>query len=498
MTVDVRRILTLPEWADSVRVLGGATGTARPVRSVRPMLTPGDDRPVAAGELAVVTEPVAPTDWRIDTLLRRIADADGAGVLISAPGEPLRSTLLLADRLGVPLLVTTAVPLDLVIAARLLLASPDLDRATLVLAVHGRLSGRLRPPDVVVSTLRALLRAPVALLDDRGEPLAGEVSDTTGLRLERVVPQRVPLDDGVLLAHPAGRPALWLATELRGDAAARADVVPPALAVGSDAVERWLLTNRIDRERDARARSALLGDLLRLDGEPSADLRARVANEGWRLGGWHVGIRIGARPGVDVLTREPDVGRALRAEGIDAAVVEHGDGWTAWSTFNQEPTAAQVHDVAARLRAAQRRLRDTVSAYMGVGRPHPRPEGLASTVAEATDAAKLAATRPESGHFLHVDQLGMAQLLLEWTRTDTFEPAARALLAPLRGQPGDLVRTLAVYLDAESSITETAAALGVHRNTVSARIERVEGLLGVDLTQRDERLALHLACRVAG
>ncbi|WP_239154978.1 helix-turn-helix domain-containing protein [Amycolatopsis sp. FDAARGOS 1241] len=76
----------------------------------------------------------------------------------------------------------------------------------------------------------------------------------------------------------------------------------------------------------------------------------------------------------------------------------------------------------------------------------------------------------------------MAQLLLEWTRTDTVEPAARALVAPLRDVPGPLLRPLAAYLDAESSLAETAAVLGVHRNTVAVRVARIGSLPGVDLS----------------
>jgi hypothetical protein len=340
----------------------------------------------------------------------------------------------------------------------------------------------------------------VALLDDRGEPLAGEVAEPGAVRVDEFVPQRVALAGGVLLAHPAllphpARPTLWLVAELRGTAAARAEIVPPALAVAAAAVQRWLLAHRVELERDARARTALLGDLLRLDAEPSAQLRRRVADAGWQLGGWHVGLRIGAVPALDLVPWTAEISRVLRAEGVEAVVVEHGEGWTGWTTFAQEPTPARVRALAAKLRAAHRKLSGSIADHMGVGRPHPWPEGLAGTVAEATDAARLAATRPEAGFFLQVDQLGMAQLLLEWTRTDTFEPAARALLAPLRDQPGDLIRTLSAYLDAESSIAETAAVLGVHRNTVAARIDRVERLLGVDLGHRDERLALHLACR---
>jgi hypothetical protein len=486
--MSLRRVLTLPSWAGTVRVLAGAAGLDRPLGTVKATLD--TSHVPAAGELVVVVRPVAGTDWQIDALLRRCADAGATAVLLSGT-EPPGASRLLADRLAVPLLFTAAPPLDLLVDARLMLAAPDLDRADLVLATHRALGERLRPPEEIVSVLRRLLRSPVALLDDRGESLAGELAEAGRIRLAEPVPQRVELPGGVLLAHPAA--AVWVAVVLAGPEAARADVVPPALAVAAGALHRWLLANRLELERDARSRTALLGDLLRLDTEPGADLRRRVADAGWRLGGWHVGLHIGVPAAVDTVARTQEVVRALRAEDVEAVVVEHGDGWTGWVTFEQEPTADRVRALASRLQAAHRALR--VGAHMGVGRPHQRPDGLAATVNEAGDAARLAATRPETGHFLHVDQLGMAQLLLEWTRTDTFEPAARALVAPLRDAPGDLVRTLASYLDAESSIAETATVLGVHRNTVAARVARIEQLLGVDLSRPDERLALHLAAR---
>ncbi|HEX3790825.1 MAG TPA: helix-turn-helix domain-containing protein [Pseudonocardiaceae bacterium] len=498
MSASVRRLLSLPDWAREVRVLAGADGLDREVSLVRAVLGPAPRHPAVAGELVVLVGEMFLGDWRLDALLRRVADAGGAGVLVS--GEPPLGSRLLGDRLELPLLAGTADPLDLLTEARLLLAAPDLDGARVVMAAHRAFGDRLSPPDAVVTGLGELLRAPVALLDDNGDLLAGDADGLGLVRVHEPVPQRIELPDGLLLAHPAippgtSRPELWLTVGLHGSAAARAEVVPPALVVAADAVQRWLLAQRLELERDARSRAALLGDLLRLDGEPTAELRRRAADAGWRLGGWHVGFRIGARATVDTVARGQEVIRSLGGHGVDATVVEHGDGWTAWVTFGQEPTAERVQELAARLRAAHRELRARVGTHMGVGRPHPRPAGLAATLAEATDAARLAATRPETGHFLHVDQLGMAQLLLEWTRTDTFEPAARTLLAPLAGLPGDLVRTLAAYLDAESSIAETAAVLGVHRNTVAARIGRVEQLLAVDLHQRDERLALHLACR---
>jgi len=56
-------------------------------------------------------------------------------------------------------------------------------------------------------------------------------------------------------------------------------------------------------------------------------------------------------------------------------------------------------------------------------------------------------------------------------------------------------RTLGAYLDSESSLAATAAVLGVHRNTVAQRVARIERLLGVSLSDPEQRLALQLACR---
>lgn len=167
--MSLRRVLASPGWAEHVRLVAGAAGLDRPLATVQATLDASHD-PVP-DELVVVVRPVAGTDWQIDALLRRCADAGATGVLL--PGvEPLAASRLLADRLAVPLLNTRASPLDLVVEARLLLAAPELARADLVLATHRALGDRPRAPEEVVAVLRRLLRSPVAVLDDRGVPLA--------------------------------------------------------------------------------------------------------------------------------------------------------------------------------------------------------------------------------------------------------------------------------------------------------------------------------------
>lgn len=99
----------------------------------------------------------------------------------------------------------------------------------------------------------------------------------------------------------------------------------------------------------------------------------------------------------------------------------------------------------------------------------------------------------------HIDALGVRRILLGWYASESFAAFASSLLAPVvdSDADGQLLATLETYLDSESSATLTATALGVHRNTVINRVDRLRTLLTVDLDDPEERLAVQLACRVA-
>jgi hypothetical protein len=358
-----------------------------------------------------------------------------------------------------------------------------------------------------------VLRRPVALLDGSGHVTVGGVPGTDadlaalaaalGGRRNPTEDARVPLPSGaVVLAAPVvvpgGDTTAWAAATLPEAPAAEEAAVAAALAVAAVGFGHRLALRRLAVERDARGRTSLLGELLNAGSAPSAATRRRAVAAGWALEGWHTAVRIAGQREVDTVGLRGEVVSALGAQGIRAVVVESGDGWSAWSTTAHEPGAADVQAHSAALRRAQRDLAAVLETQVGVGRPHPGPTGLTRSLAEAADACRLAASRPHTGKFVQVDQLGLAQLLLAWTRTDTFQPAARALLQPLEDQAGDLLHTLGVYLDAESSVAETAAVLGVHRNTVAGRMTRIQQLLAVDLADAEQRLALHLACRTMG
>ncbi|RZU18446.1 PucR-like helix-turn-helix protein [Kribbella rubisoli] len=497
-------MLTSPGWRDVVVLGGGADPGPRLTGSVVALEVSVHPEPLD-GQVLVVLLAGDHTDWRIDALISR-ASAAGAGAVLLAGVEPLgRGAQLLAERLQLPVLGCPD-PLAAHEHLRRVTAEPEVVRSDLVLRAVSALRRANGDLASVLRTTAGVLERPVTLagadggtLD--GDPLEPEERKALVAALPRVpigwaAPYRVDLASGAVLIAVAVLgvgPVCWLVARLPAVVPAEVAAVPEVLSVVAPAVGERLALRRLELERDARQRTSLLGELLH--GEPSEATRRRAVDLGWQVDGWHTGIRIGADGQVDVAGRRTDVVEAFDAEGLQAVVVEQGDGWSAWITAVSEPTATEVQEQAATIRRVQRRLVQTVDAYVGVGRVQAGPSGIATTLAEAGDAAGLARGRAETGRFLHVDRLGLAQLLLAWTRTDTFQPAAQALLAPIKDQPGDLVTTLAVYLDTESSVAETAAVLGIHRNTAAARIQKIQHLLGVDLTNPDERLALHLASR---
>lgn len=73
------------------------------------------------------------------------------------------------------------------------------------------------------------------------------------------------------------------------------------------------------------------------------------------------------------------------------------------------------------------------------------------------------------------------------------------LLAPLRASDVDpeLVETLRVFLETHGAHRASASRLGIHRQTLVARVRRIEDLTGLSMHRADDRAAAWLALRAA-
>jgi DNA-binding PucR family transcriptional regulator len=302
----------------------------------------------------------------------------------------------------------------------------------------------------------------------------------------------------------------FTAPDAHGELAVAARLV---LHAAASAAGRLLDMPRRARELPIRSRSELLAELLMSDAAHTEELLDRARQLGVPVSGWHVAVRIEAENLTEIGRDEVHRFEMLETAGQVALNAAARTGGT-WHVSRFARTVVLVRMTSSRpgpqagLRAARsagralEAIRDRLPGLQvrgGVGTPHEGPMGLRASAAEARIAlvAARAAGRPD-GVATH-DAVGIKRMLMEWYASDTARTSVRDQLAPLerlgpaRGETA--IRTLAAYLDQQGSIVRTAEALHLHRNAVTYRLRRITDLLGVDLDDPDQRLALQLACR---
>lgn len=452
------------------------------------------------GLLALLTSPPPTTPWQQDALVRRVRDRGYRA--LAAPGAEAfgPGTRALAERFGLALLAVEE-PMTLARAAWELVEGRD----ALTLGYVRRVAQSIEyHADNLADLLRHLSASVghgVALIDGEGVLLqaGGELPPAVHAAIDftpwlDTVAVREGSAASVRVDSPS-RAGLRLAVFGSGLSTFQLSALGIAAEVAMPAVAARILIDEVADVNDAAVASGLLRDFLERRDDRDAELEQRMLERGWRTTGYHLGFRLIGRSRVDTLQLLRFVTRELTALPVDSHAATSGRGVTGWLSFAAPPAPSRVEEAVRALRMLHTSARRAFNVATGIGTLETGSAGLVATLEGAADAARLAADRSATGYFLRIDALGLEQLLLSWTGSDTFAPAAESLLAPLLARGPELVETLTAYLDHESGIAATADALGLHRNTVSTRIARAQELLGLDLTDPETRLAVHLACR---
>ncbi|WP_344070095.1 helix-turn-helix domain-containing protein, partial [Streptomyces crystallinus] len=119
---------------------------------------------------------------------------------------------------------------------------------------------------------------------------------------------------------------------------------------------------------------------------------------------------------------------------------------------------------------------------------------LPASWGEAAGAARAALAEPGLGPVAQWAAIGPYRLLTALPDSAPHDVAVRALLDPSHTE---LARTAEVFLDCAGQAGRTAAALGIHRQTLYYRLSRVEQLTGLDLDAGEDRLLLHMALKAS-
>lgn len=449
------------------------------------------------GALAVLINPAPSASWQTDALLRRVHDRGFTGIALT--GEPpSRGSRALAERLGLAILQTDH-PTRLARACWQLLEARDALSLWMVRRIARTIEYQANDVGDLLRHITANIGQGIALIDREGvlqsagepipEPALTQITFDRWLDITETpdcLVASVPVESRT-------RQGLRVALHSRDHSIAYRNALGTAVEVVMPMVAARLLIDEVEAVSDASRSSGLLGDFLEAHGSLDTELEQRMRARGWRTNGYHLGFRIVGRGRVDQLELLRFVTSRLTRIPADSHATTRGGGVTGWLTFTKPPSPAVLTQRVRDLHDLHQAAQTSFNVATGVASLTTGSTGLSATLDEARDAARLAADRARSGWFVHIDSLGLEQLLLAWTGGDTFTSAAVSLLSPL----SDVERqTLTAYLDEESSIVATAERLGLHRNTVSGRIQRIQRLLGTDLHDPEARLALQLAGRV--
>ena len=132
----------------------------------------------------------------------------------------------------------------------------------------------------------------------------------------------------------------------------------------------------------------------------------------------------------------------------------------------------------------------------GIGGRHADARGVRLSHEQAREALALAHRRgvPQ----LHFDDTWFDRFLLG---SATIDELAAVVLAPADtlspNQRVVVLQTLEAYLDCGGNVTEMAASLQMHRQSVNYRVNNVRRVFGSALRTPEGRLALHLAVKAA-
>jgi sugar diacid utilization regulator len=427
--------------------------------------------------------------YKLDVALRRLGHVAGLVVRSEVPRLSL-SALALAQREGIPL-------------------------------VHLR-----RPADTtaLIGTVSRLLDAGIPLLLERTIRVCqqierAEATDTTdealiqatgagqlfGLTLGRHNPalQGVP----AVLTDPHGR---WIQRELT--IASEDTLAQLAMWRLAAALTKRSISAERAEQVSLLSAGELLNQLLGETADDSGPLVRRASDVGIAVAAWHEAVEMKFENLLMLV--EDDTVAAYQYTQVLAQVAaqtaRHQGRWT------MAPRAGGVLLLRTQAHpsdlAGLRKLRSTVEMVLerarevlpgiqilcGVGGCHEGLQGLRASQAEALSALQSARLRKVFNEPMMFDAPGLSRLLVEWYSSSSVRQGIQDLLAPLAklgtAKQKEYLTTLRLFLENNKSQSRTAEQMLVHRNTIAYRVSRIVELLGIDLDDPSQFLAVYLAC----
>jgi sugar diacid utilization regulator len=360
-------------------------------------------------------------------------------------------------------------------------------------------------PSAVARTLSDLVNGPVALLDWQARPIAHEpaagrfldlapfVASASGTALIDVSP-----DVNVITLRLGGQTEGYLVADL---AATENDFGVPAMEQASTVFALELAKLRSAEQAELRLRGGVITDLLSWPPHDAAELLRHAERLGCDLAANHVVAVVRFLDNDQAASVQEPLHRVART----MFEVSHAlpGGSMAGERGNAIVVLTPAKDIAEAQRVIERGLARCETAQLptvvaGLGSMVRSLDEYQQSYAEAARAVDTAVQKALGG-VTRFDELNYYELVLGARPIADLATMAHRLLAPLieydQRRAGELTKTLRVFLDANGNAEATARDLGLHPNSLRARLARIAGLLGKDLASAETRLDLFLALR---
>ena len=271
-------------------------------------------------------------------------------------------------------------------------------------------------------------------------------------------------------------------------------------------------TALVQMAQTKRSRHDILGQLLSGDYPSLSIARQRAAHLRLPLDVPRrlVALRLSA---VSVLfdSHAPDAAERLLQQ-TRQAVLDHLDAWNralpdALPVIVQGdlfilllPDLDAVRSELARLYRELLPVLGDMALFMGLANPVQDCGQYRQALNEARQALDVAEhLRPASG-LCDFSELGVLRLLQAVTDRSVIDSFVKQILSPLieanRKQPHSLIETLDALLQENGNGLKAAQRLGIHRNTINQRIQRIEQLSGQSLDDANFRMNASVALLV--
>jgi sugar diacid utilization regulator/putative methionine-R-sulfoxide reductase with GAF domain len=283
-----------------------------------------------------------------------------------------------------------------------------------------------------------------------------------------------------------------------------------ALEHGSTVLALELSKERATAEVERRLRGDLVEEVLA--GGLEADEAERIARQAERLG-----HRLPQRAWVVVLEADDDKteaalaarGQQDRLDGALSGIVRsrlpgaltlvRSSSAVFLVPDEIAPDLAAAEKLAAQILAAAAPVMKPGSASVGIGNIADGVAELARSHLEARQALRLTRRAGGRARIASYRSLGAFRLLLEVQSPDALRRFVDELLGPLldyaQSRDTPLLETLEALSAARWIRRAAARQLGIHINSMTYRVERIESLTGLQLDDPETRVAISIALR---